>query len=326
MAACSPAPQWVAVAGDGQLLLYTPDLATADTIDLSRVLLPGEYVTHLIPNASGAAVHALAGGDTAGAIITVRRRDGRVLERLDLDGVPTAAAMHPDGHSLLVATWPRTAETQERSRLHFIPLDGARDAAAAELCGGPGRSIAPFRDLERLYVACDEGELAEIDLRLQTRIRTIQFAEPQDHLLEPCGPVGAALSSNATLLFVMCGEIGTLLYLDRARLSLFDSLPIGAASSLVMTPSRHRAVVTRPQTDEVAVLDVRARRVADRAAFGTASASSVSSDARWAYVVGGEGVLRIDLREMRMLAQPGPPHGGTAVAVWPGHSSPIMRW
>lgn len=315
------------MAGDRHLLLYTPDLTAADTIDLASALLPGEAITHVVADPSGSGLHVVAASDRAGAIITVRRRDGRALARVGLGGVPTAAAMHPDGHSLMVATRPGTAETQQRSTLHFVPLDGARTAAEAELCGQPARAMVPFRDLDRLYVACDGGELAEIDLRLRTQIRIVQFAEPQDHMGKPCGPVGAGLSSNATLIYVLCRETGTLLYLDRARLTLFDSLVVGSgASSLATTPNRRRAVVTRPQADEVAILDLRGRSVADRAAFGAPSSSSVSSDGRWAYVVGAEGVLRVDLEEMQMLAKRGLHTGATAVAVWPGHSSPIMRW
>jgi DNA-binding beta-propeller fold protein YncE len=315
------------VSGDSLLLLYSPDLATADTIGVAAALLPGERITHLVSDASGSGSHALAVGDTAGAIITVRHRDGRVLERIGLEGVPTAVAMHPDGHTLMVATSPGTAETQERSTLHFIPLDAARTAAQAELCDRPARAMVPFRDLDRLYVACEGGDLAELDLRLRTQIRTVRFAEPQDHMSEPCRPAGAGLSSNATLIYVLCGETGTLLYFDRARLTLFDSLVVGGgASGLAMTPNRHQAVVTRPRANEVAILDLRGRRVADRAAFGAPSSSSVSSDGRWAYVIGDEGVLRVDLREMRLLAQPGLGTRATAVAVWPGHTSPIMRW
>ncbi len=290
------------MSGDSQLLLYSPDLTTADTIGLAAALLPGERITHLVSDASGSGLHVLAASDTAGAIITVRHRDGRVLGRTRLEGVPTAVAMHPDGHSLMVATSLGTAETQERSTLHFIPLDAARTAARAELCSQPARAMVPFRDLDRLYVACDGGELAELDLRLRTQIRTVRFTEP-------------------------CRETGTLFYLDRARLTLFDSLMVGGgASGLAMTPNRRRAVVTRPQASEVAILDMRGRRVAHRAAFGAPSSSGVSSDGRWAYVVGDEGVLRVDLRGMRMLAQPGLGTRATAVEVWPGHSSPIMRW
>jgi DNA-binding beta-propeller fold protein YncE len=315
------------VSGDSQLLLYSPDLTTADTIGLAAALLPGERITHLVSDASGSGLHVLAASDTAGAIITVRHRDGRVLGRTRLEGVPTAVAMHPDGHSLMVATSLGTAETQERSTLHFIPLDAARTAARAELCSQPARAMVPFRDLDRLYVACDGCELAELDLRLRTQIRTVRFTEPQNHMSEPCGPVGAGLSSNATLVYVLCRETGTLFYLDRARLTLFDSLMVGGgASGLAMTPNRRRAVVTRPQASEVAILDMRGRRVAHRAAFGAPSSSGVSSDGRWAYVVGDEGVLRVDLRGMRMLAQPGLGTRATAVEVWPGHSSPIMRW
>ena len=105
----------------------------------------------------------------------MRHRDGRVVDRIDLEGVPTAVAMHPDGHTLMVATSPGTAETQERSTLHFLPLDAARKAAEAELCDGPARAMVPFRDLDRLYVACEDGELAELDLRLRTQIRTVRF-------------------------------------------------------------------------------------------------------------------------------------------------------
>jgi hypothetical protein len=315
------------VSGDSLLLLYRPDLATADTISIAAALLPGERITHLVPHASGPGSLALAASDTAGALITLRHRDAQVLERLGLAGVPTAVAMHPDGHTLMVATSPGTAETQERSTLYFVPLDAARSGAQAELCDRPARAMVPFRDLDRLYVACDGGELAELDLRLRTRIRTVRFAEPQDHMSEPCEPVGAGLSSNATLVYVLCGKTGTLLYLDRARLTLFDSLVVGGgASGLAMTPNRRRAVVTRLQAGEVAILDLQGRRVADRAAFGAPSSSAVSSDGRWAYVVGDEGVLRVDLRGMRTLAQPGLRTRATAVAVWPGHSSPIMRW
>jgi DNA-binding beta-propeller fold protein YncE len=309
----------VALAGDGQLVLYTPDLAAADTLDVSSALLAGERLIDVVAGSDGASLRLVAAGDTAGSIVTVRRRDRRVLERSDLRGVPTAAALHPDGHTLLVAIAPRTTETQERSALLFYPLDGARSPTEAELCAGPSRAMAPFRALDRLYAACEGGEVAEVDLKLRARIRTVPLGGR-------CGPVGAGLSANGTLVYVLCRETGTLLYLDRARLTLFDSLPVGSAvSSLAMTPGRRRAVVTRPLANEVAILDLRRRSVAERIAFGAPTTSTVSGDGRWAYVVGGEGVLRIDLSRQRVLARPGPA-AAAVLAVWPGHSSPIMRW
>lgn len=308
------------MAGDGHLRLYTPDLSSADSVDVAGALLVGERLTLMVAGSDGSSLRLVAASDAAGAIITVRRRDWRVIERSGLAGVPTAAAMHPDGHSLLVAITPATAETQERSTLLFLPLDGARPPGEADLCAGPSRAMVPSRVLDRLYAACEGGEIAEVDLSLRARTRTAQLGER-------CRPVGAGLSANATLIYVLCRETGRLLYLDRARLTLFDSLAVGGGpSSLAMTPGRHRAVVTRPRADELAILDLRDRSVTDRITLGAPTSSTVSGNGRWAYVVGREGVLRVSLSQPRMLARSGPLTAATAVAVWPGHSSPIMRW
>ncbi len=312
----------MAVAGEGAptLLLYTPDLATTDTVNVAGALLPGERITHVVAGSDGSSIYLLAASDTSGAALTVRRRDGRVLGRTGLGGVPTATALHPDGHTLMVATVSGIAETQERSTLHFLPLDDARTEARTVLCEQPARAMAPFRVLDRLYVACEGGELAEVDTRLRTRLRAVR-------LDGACGPAGAGLSANGTLVYVLCRETGTLLYVDRARLTPFDSAVIGTGgSSLALSPDRRRAAVTRPADDEILVVDLRRRGVTHRVAFGAPRMSVISSDGRWAYVAGGEGVMRVNVSEPRVLAIAGPPSGATAVAVWPGHSSPIMRW
>jgi len=316
---CAPGPLWVAVAGDGSLRLYTPDLTSAVDVDLAGALLDGEQLVQVVAGSDGSSLHLVAASDSGGAVITLRRRDGHALARTPLDGTPTVAAMHPDGHSLIVAVTSRTAETQERSTVLFLPLDGARSPAAAELCEGRPRAMVPSRALDRLYVACEDGEIAEIDLVLRVRIRTAPLGER-------CGPVGAGISANGTLVYVLCRDTGTLLYLDRARLTLFDSMPVGPTpSSLALTPGRRRAVVTLTGADEIAIVNLRDRGVTDRIAFGAPTASVVSGDGRWAYVLGGEGVLRIDLSRSLVLARPGPPTAA-GLAVWPGHSSPIMRW
>jgi DNA-binding beta-propeller fold protein YncE len=319
---CSPAPRRIAVAttGDPAVLVFTPDLTRADTLPLDHAVEPGEHVWDVRFAPDGASLWVVLAGDTAAALLQVRRTDGAVLQRIPVTGgAPSVVTVLPNARAVLLATGGAGPGT-----LHFIPTDGSDDVARVQPCTGPVRGAVPFDVLDELYVACGEDAVAELDTELRVVVRTVPLAPAA---AEPgCGASDVALSSNGTIIYVLCRRSGTLLYLDRVRLSLLDSVGLGeGAAGLHPTPGRRRAVVTRPGHDESLVVDFRRREAVARLKVPAQGAAAVSSNGRWAYLAARGAVVRIDLRTGAVDASAETP-SPIAVDVWPGHRSPVMRW
>jgi hypothetical protein len=338
LAGCSPAPQWVAVAGgDGAaLLLFSPDLSRTDTIPLHGELRPGELVLDHGFAADGNSLFVLLshadGALGGGALLRVPRAGGGSAQReLLTSGTPRALAVLPTGREVLVAaTMERDSLTADL--LQFVPVDGTARGARVPVCPGELRGTVPFDVLHELYVVCAGDAVAEVDTELRVAVRTVDLPGTGQEAAEArCDPTAVGLSANGTLVFVLCRSSGQLLYLDRVRLTVLDSVEVGSGgTALALTPGRDRGLIARTGHDELLIVDFRRRAVTHRVELAAPRDPVVSSDGKWAYVLGGSSeapsLHRLELRRGEADAQAMLPPGAGGVDVWPGHKSPVMRW
>jgi DNA-binding beta-propeller fold protein YncE len=148
-----------------------------------------------------------------------------------------------------------------------------------------------------------------------------------------CGAGPGVLSANETLLLVPCGASGRLLYLDRATLEPWDSLQVAAGISRVVVAPGGLAAVLLPDSDRVAIVDLRAkRRVANVPTAPGPVDAALDAAGQMAFVLAAGrsgsagGLLVISLRDGTVLEQASLPAGGRAVAVWPGRRKVRMSW
>ncbi|NIM51922.1 MAG: hypothetical protein GTN78_05415 [Gemmatimonadales bacterium] len=311
-------------------------LGQADTLLLTTAAPLEQPVTHVQFAHGGTSLYAALGPTPPGVLLRVRRIDGTVLEQAVFPtSIVTALALSPDARSLVAAVVGDQGTTQRTGALYFISSDGFRQEAHVAVCHGPVRGLSGFFAREKLYVACEDDTVAEVDAKLRLLVRAAALApEPTAPASDPCLPSDIALSRNGTIVFVLCGASGRILYVDRVVLQPFDSVDVGAgASQLALSPNGRWAVVTHTGRDEVLVVDLRRRLVTAQVPTpGRPYAVAVGSDGRWAYVA-AEGadsepgvLLQIDLQGRRSTAQIAMPYRVTGVSVWPGSKSPVMRW
>ena len=322
LAACSPAPRWVAVAGDGAatILLFSADLSHADTISLQSALDATETVRDVAFAPDGASLWVTVASDSAGALLRVRREDGRAVERLPLAGVPTVVSVLPDARAVLAAV-----AGEPRGVVHFIPTTSADDPVRLAVCGGDVRDVVPLDALNRLYVICEGDTVAEVDTELRITIRTVPLAA--DAEAGTCGAGAGGRSANGTVIFVLCEATGRLLYLDRVRLSPLDSVELGVGvRGMVQTPGWREAFTVRPAGGGLLVVDLGRRRVRAEVEMPHPTLPSASGDGRWAYGVGEGELFRLDVGRATVETTVEVPDWAARVAVWPGYRSPVMRW
>ena len=322
LAACSPAPRWVAVAGDGAatILLFSADLSHADTISLQSALDTTETVRDVAFAPDGASLWVTVASDSAGALLRVRREDGRAVERLPLAGVPTVVSVLPDARAVLAAV-----AGEPRGAVHFLPTTSADDPVRLAVCGGEVRDVVPLDALNRLYVICEGDTVAEVDTELRITIRTVPLAA--DAETGTCGAGAGGRSANGTVIFVLCEATGRLLYLDRVRLSPLDSVELGVGvSGMVQTPGWSEAFTVRPAGGRLLVVDLGRRRVRAEVEMPHPTLPSASGDGRWAYGVGNGALFRLDVGRAAVDTTVEVPDWAARVAVWPGYRSPVMRW
>ena len=322
LAACSPAPRWVAVAGDGAatILLYTADLSRADTLSLQAAIDTSETVRDVAFAPDGASLWVSVASDSAGALLRVRRQDGRAVERMPLAGVPTVVRVLPDARAVLVAV-----AGEPRGAVHFLPTTSAGDPLRLAVCDGEVRDVAPLDALNRLYVICEGDAVAEIDTQLRIVIRTVPLAAEAE--TRTCGAGAAGRSANGTVIFVLCEATGRLLYLDRVRLLPLDSVELGAgARGMVQTPGWREALVVRPAEGSLLIVDLGRRKVRAQVEMPGPTIPTASSDGRWAYGVSEGALFRLDVGSAVVETAVEVPDWAARVAVWPGYRSPVMRW
>jgi hypothetical protein len=309
LAACSPEPRWIAVAGPdaAAVLVFDAGLGESDTLAVAPVA-----DVHFGPD--GTTLYMVRNHPDAAGITRVARATGLVLEQQALPGdmVSGLWILH-DGQTLVASG---------ATALHLLPISLSHPGKSVEICDDPIRGFTPTGVRGRAYAVCGEGRLVEIDTDLEIVVRSISH--------EPCGTEDVAVSPNGTIVYLLCQGTGTLLYFDRLSLTPFDSVSLGIGGrEMALTPSGQKAVITRPDAGEVVVVDLRRRAVDFRLRVGAAWDAAIGMDGRFAYVTAQElrgpgRLIRIDLDGATVSFERQTLAGSVEVTLWPGPESPKL--
>jgi hypothetical protein len=320
LAACTPAPRWVAVARpqDHAILLFDGALHQTGRLDV-----PGAPTALESTGDGMSLLVGAAQADGSGRLTWLGRADGaRVLE-VGLPGPVRDLRLHNDGNTLFVLTAGHPGGV---SVLATTALDQQR---WIPVCEAP-QSLAFTREGDQGYVTCTPGSAAEVDPTLEYLVQQAFVAADSGRA---CGAGHSALSPNNTFLYIPCARTGRLLYVDRVTLKPWDSTEVGVGISAVAAAPGAIAVVLQADSDRAVVVDL-ARR-ARRATIATPPdpvAVALSADGRRAYVTcagraGGAGaLLELDVRGGSILARAPLAPGAGAVYAWPGPHESRMHW
>ncbi|MDH3455980.1 MAG: hypothetical protein OER90_03990 [Gemmatimonadota bacterium] len=329
--ACAPEPRWLAVGGATSIDVLAPG-GTGDTLTNvgGTVIGATGLISAVEFGPGGSSIYLGITHNTGSALAWINRTTGASLARLQLprDSLTTLRLL-PDGRSLAVTTVSRGESVAFESALHIIPTDLATFGARIPLCSGVAVGLATHGVRDRMYAVCRGDELVEIDRKLGVRVRSVQLSPDAGRL--PCEAADLHTSANGSVVFVLCAGSGTLLYLDRVRLTPYDSLPVGTGGArLARTPEGRYVAITRPSADEVVIVDVRQRRIAHRLPIEGAADVTIGIDGRSAFVTAATAtqsrLYRVTLTTGAVVSQQLTISDAHRVAVWPGPKSPKMRW
>jgi DNA-binding beta-propeller fold protein YncE len=317
---------------DGTTLIYDASLVAADTHHLGTIIGNGapsgawlayDGVTFFTAFRTG------SGGTIARARL---KTDGVLLDRVDFyRGQPIRVYPVFDGVSVYVLTnEPNAASTH--STLHFLGFDLTNQSDPVPLCDTSALGIAAARAAGDIFVLCGGDTIVELDRKLHTRMR-IASVVAGDSMGHPCGATDVALSSTGTVVFVLCGSTGTVLYLDHLTLESIASLAVGTGGQqIARAPDGQHVIVLRPAAREIVVLDVRRRVITGRVTTRhTPRAVATDSDSRSAFVATGDGtdpgtLLKVDFATGTVVGETTTVAMPITVSTWPGEESPVMRW
>jgi DNA-binding beta-propeller fold protein YncE len=334
LGACATPSRRIAVTSgdDGAILLFSAGLMHVDTLRLSEGFLDRSPVgAWLAPD--GTTLYAAHRSPTAGALVRARVADGTVLDRVDFfSGSPAIVYPLYDGRTVLAATVTH-AVAGSQTLLHFLGTDLSAQSEPIPVCSAGIRGLATARTTDRLYALCDGDVLVDLDRRLRTFVRSVELTAGDAPTGAACDAQAVAVSSNGSIVFVLCAGTGTIRYLDRVTLEPVDSLEVGVGAQIwARSPDGQYAVMLRPAEREIVVADLRRRVVTGRPLSDlTPYAVTVGSDSRTAFVAAGDGVARgavleIDLASGAVVREHGSAARPVALSVWPGEESPVMRW
>ena len=327
--ACAPEPRWLAVGGSTSVDVLAPDggASTLTSIDGAAIGTRGR-ISAIEFGPDGSSIYLGITHSTGSALAWVNRATGVSLERLQLprDSLTTLRLLK-DGRSLAATTVSRGDASV--SALHIIPTDLATLGARISLCSGVAVGLATQGVRDRMYAVCRGDELVEIDHKLGVRVRSVQLSPPAGRV--PCEAADLHTSANGSVVFVLCAGSGTLLYLDRVRLTPYDSLAVGTGGArLARTPEGRYVAITRPSASELVIVDVRRRRIVHRLPIAGASDVTIGIDGRSAFVTAATAtqrtLYRVTLTTGAVVSQQLTISDARRVAVWPGPKSPKMRW
>ncbi len=335
-AACTPPPRWIAVGGgeDPQILLLNPDLSVADTVSLPATEFSNTGLHSVQVGRDGVSLYvADLGGPGTGRISRIRRLDGQLLDSWHLPrGAIIQLTVLLDSPTLVV-TVSASGDTGPGS-FYYLSTDLLIEKAPFEPCIGNPRGFAILQEIGRGYTRCnDDGEpVVDLDLTQQRIVRTVTLDRDEgSDDVSRCGPGGIALSRTGGILLAPCSLSGQLLYLDRLTLEVLDSVMIGTgASQITVSPRGSQALVTIPDSNAVAIADLRQRSVSARVQLPDRPvAVVVSGDGKRGYVLTAghpATVVLLDLRRNLIQGTAVVPAGSTSLSIWPGQRSPSMRW
>jgi hypothetical protein len=332
--ACTVPSRHIAVtaAEDGTILIYDAGLTHIDTVRLADGFLDrGAVGAWLAPD--GTTLYAAQRTPTAGALVRARVADGAILDRIDFfDGTP--AIVHPlyDGRTVLAATVSWSGDPPH-TLVHFLGRDLSVQGEPVPVCDAAMRGLATTRASERLYALCGGDVLVELDRGLHTLVRTVSVNSRSEPVTARCDATALAVSSNGSIVFVLCAQSGTIRYLDRLTLEPLDSLEVGIGGERwSRSPDGRYAVILRPAQREIVVADLRRRAVTGHLTMPfTPTAVVVGSDSRVAYATAGDGagggvIVEITLASGTIARQHETVARAASLSAWPGEESPVMRW
>lgn len=313
-------------------MVFSSDLSVGRKTTLAGPDWTDARISLLVFGRDGTSFFAAGSRADSSFVSLVRRLDGSVLVWRNLPrGVePRTLTPTKDARTLIFTASQSGAGA---TTISLLSTDSLTERSQLARCGGHPGGVALLPDLDRAYIRCngEQAVLVEIDLALGRAVRTAVLDQDAD---PPCGSGGVALSPSKSLLLAPCSSGGTLLYLDRLRLTVFDSLPAEAgASAIAVSPRSPVALVTFPDSDAVALVDLVERAIVTRiATVGRPDAVAISGDGRIGYMLvteadeGPGSVARIDLQTGEVLNSVAVPPGSRSLTLWPGEWSPRMLW
>jgi len=318
LSACSPAPRWYAAVGEaGQLTVYDSRLTAVDTLHL-----PQAAQRRLLFGSDGLSLESLSWLANGGVHYDrFSRRTGQRLAGRSLGEGSVVSAFATEHGLLLVAI---AAGPTGGGRLVVMESPPDTVEHAIPVCSAALRAVHDWEAGQRIYAACADDSLIEIDAALWIPLR-------HESIPGLCDPRGVTMSATGTIVMVLCGN-GRFLYLDRVPLAVLDSMSVGAGGSeLARTPDGRRALIAFPQSDEIAVVDLHRRSIVARIPAERPRNMVMDGDGRAVYLLAGmpgaqQEILTIDLDRLTISARTPAPFEAQALAVWPGRSSPAMRW
>jgi hypothetical protein len=329
---CSPEPRWVALADPTArvVTLFRPDLSVLDTVVPGGVRDSTRELSGLWPGLDGSTLYVGWRGPRSSTLERIRVSDGTVLDRAAVPhGDLAAVSVLPDGRTLLVGTVQQTGDGIA-SAVQFLSADLATAPVGVDVCTDSLRGIATVKATDKLYVLCGGDQLIEVDKRLRSAVRSTTLGSENGL---PCGATALSLAPNGTIVYVLCHRSGQLLYVDRPRLTPFDSADVGTGGTdFVRSPDGRVAVIMRPAGLGIVVFDVRRRtRVADVRTSSEPRGLAVGIDSRTVFVVtgGDDGpgqLVAIGLTDGGIRADVEAPAAALGPTVWPAEDGPVMRW
>lgn len=334
LGACTTPSRRIAVTSgdDGAILLFDAGLTHVDTLRLSERFPDRTPVgAWLAPD--GSTLYAAHRSPAAGALVRARVADGAILDRVDFfAGAPVVVYPLYDGRTVLAATQAPTAGGSQ-ALLHFLGSDLSAQSEPIPVCATGIRGLATVRSTDRVYALCEGDVLVDLDRRLRTLVRSVTLRSGDPAADPACDARAVAVSSNGSIVFVLCTRTGWIRYLDRVTLEPIDSLEVGiGADSWARSPDGRYAVILRPAEREIVVADLRRRMITGRPApDDTPHAVTVGADSRSAFVAAGDrgsrgSIVEIDLASGTIVREHASAAHPVALSAWPGEESPVMRW
>jgi hypothetical protein len=237
----------------------------------------------------------------------------------------------PDARALALALVARTGERDmAAATLRLVPTDLRAAGEPIPLCQEAVLGLAHYGVRDRIYAVCRGDEIVEVDRELAVRVRSVRLTRDSTTGAS-CGVSDIGTSPNGTLIYVLCANSGTLLYLDRVQLTPFDSVAVGPGGRRFdRTPDGHFGIVTRPAVGQVIIVDLRGRASVSQIALEGAREIGIGSDGRTAFIAATTPttgrLVRVNLTDGRIVAAVAIPPGDPHVTVWPSYKSPRMRW
>lgn len=315
------------------IVLFDRDLRTADTVGPLPAAGPRDHTTDLLAGSDGTTLYVALRSSDGAAVARLARLTGSTLglQTLPRDSI-TGMWLLPDARTLVVAAVANQPSGTRQGTLRLLPADIADTGPAIRACSGVVAGFTSLGRRDRAYVGCDTDTIIEFDITLGLVVRTVGVsADPVRRAT--CGTTDVASSPNGTVVYVLCREAGTLLYLDRLTLTALTEVDVGVgASAVVLTPDGGRAIVTRPPSSEVVVVDLRRREVRSRVIIPDVRRAVIGSEGRYAYAVATGGGLqpgclaRIDLENGLLLTARAISAAASLLSLWPASGSPDMRW